>query len=115
MSTIGTVDCGFLATYQGKAAQLWVDPISKIDHESKVDAANAVIENQKGQVKVLDVVPQNKKRIVSVEWLQKCNIATTACTDDCTITGEDADPICKEYELDCLRETTFKLGRPCIS
>ena len=111
MSTIGTVDCGFLATYQGKAAQLWVDPISKIDHESKVDAANAVIENQKGQVKVLDVVPQNKKRIVSVEWLQKCNIVTTACTDDCTITGEDADPICKEYELDCLRETTFKLGR----
>ena len=23
MSTIGTVDCGFLATYQGKAAQMW--------------------------------------------------------------------------------------------
>ena len=108
MSTIGTVDCGFLATYQGMADRLWVDPIKNIDLIADVEAAKAVLENQ--QVQMTELTGQ-KKRIVSLEWLQKCDITTTACTDDCTITGDDADPICKEYEVDCLRESSFKMPK----
>ena len=108
MSTIGTVDCGFLATYQGKAAQMWTDPIANIDLIGDVEAAKAVLENQ--QISMTELTGK-KKRIVSLEWLQKCDINTTACTDDCTIDGEDADPICKEYEIECLRETKFKMPK----
>jgi hypothetical protein len=90
------------------ADRLWVDPIKNIDLIADVEAAKAVLENQ--QVQMTELTGQ-KKRIVSLEWLQKCDITTTACTDDCTITGDDADPICKEYEVDCLRESSFKMPK----
>lgn len=108
MSTIGTVDCGFLATYQGMAAKMWADPIANIDLIGDVEAAKAVLENQ--QISMTELTGR-KQRIVSLEWLQKCDITTQACSDDCTITGEDADPICKEYEIECLRESSFKMPK----
>jgi hypothetical protein len=46
---------------------------------------------------------------MSLEWLTKCDIETTSCSDDCTITGDDALPLCKEYEIDCLQETSFSV------
>lgn len=108
MSVIGSIDCGFLAEYQGQADQMWVDPIKNADLMADVEAAKAVTENQ--QVRMTELTGR-KQRVVSLEWLQKCDITTTACSDDCTITGDDADPLCKEYEVECLQESSFKMPK----
>jgi len=104
MSVIGSVDCGYLATLQAMMDKIWVDPIANIDLIADVEAAKAVLENQ--QVNFSEITGK-KKRTMSLEWQTKCDVTTTACTDDCDITGEDIEPECKEYEIECLRETTF--------
>jgi len=106
MSEIFDVDCGYLATIQAMADRLWTDPIQNIDYIADVEAAKAVLENQSVNFTELQ---GRKKRSISLEWLTKCDITTQSCSDDCTITGEDATPVCKEYEIECLRETTFKV------
>jgi len=108
MSQIGSIDCGFLATYQGMLDQHWTDPQTNVDAIADVESAKAVLENQ--QVNMTPITGK-KKRIMSVEWLSKCDITTTDCSDDCTITGEDADPLCQEYEIECLQESSFKMPK----
>jgi hypothetical protein len=53
---------------------------------------------------------KDKKNIVAVEWLTDCDATTQACSDDCTIEGSDATPECKEYEITCIRESSFKVA-----
>jgi hypothetical protein len=108
MSQIGSIDCGFLAMYQGMLDKHWTDPQTNVDNVGDVESAKAVLENQ--QVKMTEITGK-KKRIMSVEWLSKCDVTTTDCTDDCTITGDDADPMCQEYEIECLQETSFKMPK----
>ena len=107
MSEIAHIDCGYLATIQAMADEIWIDPIKNIDLIASAESARAVLENQ--QVRMGDLQDKNKKRVVSVEWLTACDATTQACSDDCTITGEDATPECKEYEISCLREAGFKV------
>ena len=104
MSVIFDVDCGYLATIQAMADEIWTDPIQNIDAIADVESAKAVLENQ--QVKFTDITG-TKKRAISLEWLTKCDITTSECSDDCDITGEDVEPVCKEYEIECLQETSF--------
>ena len=106
MSEIAQIDCGYLATLQAMMDRIWTDPIANIDLIGDVESAKAVLENQ--QVNFSEITGR-KKRTMSLEWQTKCDITTTACTDDCTITGEDITPECKEYEIECLRETTFQV------
>jgi hypothetical protein len=106
MSEIGHIDCGYLPTIQAMMDRIWADPIANIDLIADVEAAKAVLENQ--QVKFSEITGR-KKRIMSLEWLTKCIVETTPCTDDCEIDGEDVVPECKEYEIECLRESTFKV------
>ena len=47
MSQIGTIDCGFIADVQVKAAEKWVDPMYRIDYEADVETVKAVLENQR--------------------------------------------------------------------
>ena len=108
MSQIGSIDCGFLAMYQGMLDKHWTDPRTNVDNVGDVESAKAVLENQ--QVRMTEITGK-KKRIMSVEWLAKCDVTTTDCSDDCTITGDDADPMCQEYEIECLQETSFKMPK----
>lgn len=107
MSEIAQIDCGYLATVQAMADELWVDPIKNIDLMADVESAKAVLENQR--VTFTELTRKDKKRTVSVEWLTSCNVTTTTCSDDCTITGSDATPYCKEYEVECLQESSFQV------
>lgn len=107
MSQIGTVDCGYLATVQAMADEKWTNPIEKIDYIAHAEAAKAVLENQR--VSFEELKSKDKKRVVSIEWLTDCEATLTDCTDDCTITGDDASPVCKEYEITCLKESSFQL------
>lgn len=107
MSEIAQIDCGYLATIQAMADDIWTDPVKNNDLIADVQSALAVLENQ--SVNFREVTTGTKARTMSLEWLTACNITTQACSDDCTITGSDATPVCKEYELSCLRESTFKV------
>jgi len=106
MSEIFDVDCGYLATIQAMADDIWTDPIQNIDVIADVESAKAVLENQ--QVNFSEITGK-KKRTISLEWLIKCDVTTTECSDDCDIDGEDVTPYCKEYEIECLQESSFKV------
>lgn len=107
MSDIATIDCGYLAVVQGMLEDNWTDPITNNDLIADVNVAKAVLENQ--QVKMTELNTPGKDKTVSLEWLQKCTVTTSACSDDCSIDGDDATPVCKEYDMTCLQETSFKI------
>jgi hypothetical protein len=108
MSEIDHIDCGYLATIQAMADERWLDPIKNIDLIANADAAKAVLENQ--SVKLGELQVKDKKRVVSLEWLTDCDGDTQSCSDDCTLSGSDSTPECKEYEITCLQESEFKVG-----
>lgn len=110
MSQISTIDCGSLATIQLMAADRWLNAGNKKDYIANVEAAKAVLENQ-GGVNLVELKDPNKERKISLEWPEKCSITVDSCAeDDCTITGSDVTPVCKEYDVECLGETSYKLG-----
>ena len=100
------ISCGYLHTIQRMADDIWADPMKNNDLISDVITARAVMENQSVSFGELTGTKNDELR---VEWLTKCDIEPTECTDDCTITGEDADPQCKDYKIECLYESTFKV------
>ena len=98
------ISCGYLHTIQRMADDIWADPMKNNDLIAEVITAKALLENQ--SVNFTEITG-GKNQELRVEWLTKCDITPTTCSDDCTITGEDADPSCKDYEIGCLYETTF--------
>jgi hypothetical protein len=107
MSVIASIDCGYLATVQAMADELWTDPIKNIDLVASAESARAVLANQ--QVSFAPLQSKTKNYTVSLEWLQVCDLEVESCSDDCSIDGEDASPVCKDYELDCMGELSFKV------
>ena len=107
MSTL--ITCGYLNTIQTKADQIFADPMSNNDAIVDAIAAKAVLEQQAGMIRMPSITGTKNKEL-RVEWLTKCSPTTAACSDDCTIDGEDATPECKDYELTCIRETKFKVS-----
>ena len=107
MSTL--LSCGYLSTVQAKADAIFADPILNNDAITDAIAAKAILEQQRGMISMPSITGTKNKEL-RVEWLTKCTTDTQACSDDCEITGEDATPECQDYELECLRETTFKVA-----
>ena len=107
MSTL--FSCGYLSAVQAKADAIFADPM--MNNDAVVDAvtAKAVLEQQQGMVRMPSMTGTKNKEL-RIEWLTKCSPTTEECSDDCTIDGEDATPVCKDYELECLRETSFKVA-----
>ena len=108
MSQIGILECGYLTDIMIEADRAWTDPMKNADLVADAGAAKAVLANQAVSMGPLQV--KDKKNIVAVEWLTDCDATTQACSDDCTIDGTDATPECKEYEITCLQESTFKVA-----
>jgi hypothetical protein len=100
------ISCGYLHTIQRMADDIWADPMKNNDLIANVIVAKAVLDNQSVNFTELT---GTKNQELRVEWLTKCDITVGECSDDCTITGEDADPQCKDYEMGCLYETEFKV------
>lgn len=101
--------CGYLSAVQAKADAIFADPM--LNNDAVVDSitAQAVLEQQRGMVR-MPSIEGTKNKELRVEWLTKCSPEVEDCSDDCTITGEDATPECKTYELECLKETSFKVA-----
>lgn len=100
------ISCGYLHTIQRMADDIWNDPMKNNDLIADVVTTQAVLANQAVSFGELTGTKNNELR---VEWLTKCDVTPTSCSDDCTITGSDAEPACKDYEISCLYETTFKV------
>ena len=100
------ISCGYLHTIQRMADDIWADPMKNNDLIAEVVVVNALLQNQSVSFTEIE---RGKNQELRVEWLTKCDITPTSCTSDCTITGSDATPQCKDYEIGCLYETTFKV------
>jgi hypothetical protein len=98
------ISCGYLHTIQRMADDIWADPMKNNDLIATVEAARAVMQNQ--AVNFTEII-SSKNQELRVEWLTKCDITVQACSDDCEISGTDAEPACKDYEIGCLYETEF--------
>jgi hypothetical protein len=107
MSEISHVDCGYLSVVQAMLEDKWTDPKQRDNYIADVEVAKAVLTNQ--QVNLIELKDPGKERKISLEWKEKCTITTQACSDDCTITGDDVEPVCKEYGIECLQETSFSV------
>jgi len=101
------ISCGYLHTIQRMADDIWADPMKNNDLIADVITTKAVLENQSVKFEEITGAKNNELR---VEWLTKCNPeVSTECSTDCTITGADAEPTCKDYEIECVGETSFKV------
>lgn len=100
------ISCGYLHTIQRMADDIWTDPMKNNDLIAEVVTVNAVLQNQSVNFKEIE---GTKNQELRVEWLTKCDITVGECSGDCDIDGEDADPSCKDYEIECLYETEFKV------
>lgn len=109
MSLISTIDCGYLAVVQAMAADRWLNAGNKKDYIANVESAKAVLENQSG-INLIELKDPGKEKKISLEWPTKCSITVGECSDDCTITGTDVTPECKEYSVSCLAETSFVIA-----
>jgi hypothetical protein len=88
------------------ADDIWADPMKNNDLIAAVETTKAVMQNQ--SVNFTEITG-SKNQELRVEWLTKCDITVGECSDDCDISGEDADAQCKDYEIQCLFETEFKV------
>ena len=100
--------CGYLSAVQAKADAIFADPILNNDAIVNTETAKAVLEQQRGMIR-MPSIEGTKNKELRVEWLTKCSPETEECSDDCIIDGDDAAPECKTYELECLQETSFKV------
>jgi hypothetical protein len=100
------ISCGYLHTIQRMADDIWADPMKNNDLIADVVTARAVLDNQSVNFTEITGSKNNELR---VEWLTKCDIEVNSCSDDCDISGTDAEPSCKDYEIGCLYETEFKV------
>jgi len=107
MSTL--FSCGYLSAVQAKADAIFADPILNNDAIVDTITAKAVLEQQQGMIRMPSITGTKNKEL-RVEWLTKCSPGTEACSTDCEIDGSDATPECKDYELECLRESSFKVA-----
>ena len=103
------LSCGYLSTVQAKADAIFADPTLNNDAIVDAVAAKAILEQQQGMIRMPSITGTKNKEL-RVEWLSKCTPGTDDCSDDCTITGTDATPECKDYELECVQESSFKVA-----
>jgi len=100
--------CGYLNAIQARAEEIFRDGKMKDDYLADVESGRAFLTQQQGFTS-MPTITGTKNKEIRVEWNTKCDVTTTACTDDCSITGDDIGPHCTDYELECLRETTFQV------
>lgn len=103
-----TPACGYLNAVQARAEEIFRDGKMKDDYMADVVSGVAVLTEQQGVIGMPSITGTKNKE-VRVEWNTKCTVTTTSCTDDCSFTGDDIEPTCTDYELECLQETTFQV------
>lgn len=103
-----SVLCNLVLDVQAKLAQKWAGSMKEMaDYQPYSRAIKAMLDNQR--VSMPELVSNGKDKKVKIEWLDSCSDALTDCETGCTITGSESEPNCKEYELTCLKQYTFRV------
>ena len=76
--------CGYLSAVQAKADAIFADPILNNDAIVNTETAKAVLEQQRGMIR-MPSIEGTKNKELRVEWLTKCSPETEECSDDCII------------------------------
>jgi hypothetical protein len=97
----GQLTCAELVDIQVKAAEMWKDNATNKDYIANVDTINAIKAEQTARIEVLE--SSEKDRDVKVAWVNSCETATTACSDDCTVGGSELETGCETYALSVCR------------
>jgi hypothetical protein len=108
MSTVGTIDCGYLAMIQATADQIWADPIANADYKAAAESAKAILANQR--VNFSQITQGNKKKTISVEWENTCAISAETCGNNCAPSGEEITPQCVTYDINTCVEAIFQMS-----
>lgn len=95
---MATLTCAELTAAYFLAQTMFADSAKKADYVVEVDSARALIENSTAQVQYLE--DPKKEREARIYWTKFCNTTTSTDTPDfCTITGTEADAVCKDYAI----------------
>ncbi len=101
----GDFSCADLVNVQIKAEQMWAEAAFKKEYQAQAVAAQAVLAEQTANVTPTE--NSEKDNIVTVYWVDDCSDTVGDCTDECTITGTEAQASCKDYEITLCREDTL--------
>lgn len=105
----GTFDCSKLLEVKAKVEEIWKgEGVINAEYIPDVEPALAILQNQTAELEVL--TDPRKDRHLKVWWNDDCDTDDpVACTDQCTIDGEEIGDNCQDYELDECFEKSFKI------
>lgn len=99
--------CATLAEVQLEADKIWADSAKNKSYMAKVGALEAIRKESNIRFDILE--DPEKDREVKLYFLDNCTETTSACTDECTISGTEPGATCKSYSLDICRNYDFKV------
>lgn len=103
----GTFTASAIQDILAKADEMWVDNMASKDYMAHTETLNALLANQRpGMFRELEGEKDNTVKLV---WLHNCNTTTSACSNDCTIGGDELASNSKDYELNLCRTVGFNV------
>ena len=105
----GSFDCSKLLEIKAKVEQIWHgEGVINKEYAVDVEPARAILQNQTATLEELEL--PDKDREIKVYWVDDCDDADpVACTDQCTIDGDEIGDNCQDYELTECFEKSFKV------
>jgi len=101
----GNFSCADLVVVKNKMEQMWADSVVQKQYTPQANSALAVLTEQTAQF--VELKDSMKDNTVRVEWIDHCAGGVTDCTDECTITGSEAEATCEDYTISICKETEF--------
>jgi hypothetical protein len=105
----GEFSCASLVMVQTKAEAMWKDAAFNKHNKTQAIAAQAVLLEQTAEIDP-NIEDPDKDNVVRVYWAEDCSDDVQDCTDECTITGVEAQATCKDYEITLCREKEFSVS-----
>lgn len=108
-TTAGNFDCSKLLEIKAKVQEIWAgEGVIGKEYVPDVEPALAILQNQTATFTALE--DPRKDNWVKTYWVDDCDDTDPeACTDQCTIDGEEIGDNCKDYELTECFEKSFKV------
>jgi len=101
----GNFSCADLVVVSNKMEQMWADSVVQKQYTPQANSALAVLTEQTAQF--IDLKNSLKDVDVRIEWIDHCAGGVTDCTDECSITGTEAQATCEDYAISICKETEF--------
>jgi hypothetical protein len=103
----GLFTCSALAEVQLKAEQIWADNASNKDYLAEVGTLTAIRSEQSAQLSALQ--DPDKDNTVKIIWVKDCDETVAACTDECSVGGNELESACDTHALDLCGKVGFTI------